>query len=155
MVVVVSTLPGPLAEIAAQVEEAASAEELQPGERVLKLRLLRDQLITLTGDVSSRIDALEQVREADYSQSLLDELYARGVAGVREKLVREGLVTAQDADGVVVITPPEFDLLHEEGRLDEAVSQIVEALRDRVVWENVPFSPLRLRRAAAPVVVGD
>lgn len=115
----------PLTHLAQQVEDAATDSDLEPSERLLKLRVLRERLLDLAGRADRYIADQNRLREHETSAEGRLILRARQYASLREELHSTGSHTLEELDGLGFVSHEELDHLAEEGLLEEAVRGLV------------------------------
>jgi hypothetical protein len=130
----VAVAVGPLAELQRQLDEAVARTDLTPGDRLAKLRGLRDDLSTLLGIAETYIGDTELLREAE-SLDLIDGLMqVQENAEMREELLRRGLATEDQLNEAGYVSFQEIERMREEGLLLEFAGEIksfVEKLHPR------------------------
>ena len=128
-----STMLGPLAELERDLGLIVARNDLNPAEKLAKLRALQAEfqsLLDLAGQYIGDTELLREAEASDLSEALFR---VRENASIRAELLARGMADPEDLDELGYLSFAELDRLQEEGRLLEWASVLQEA--------NLVFDP--------------
>lgn len=114
----------PVEQIRREIEELADRTDLSPGERVVKLNMLADDLNLIQGRARAYAADIDLLREAEHAGQAEMWMELRENAAIREQLIERGIATPEELDAAGLFALDRLAEMEEEGTLSEAYDWI-------------------------------